>query len=43
MPEIHGPLLDVLLVWGVVTAVLVVLLVYRGTLEVREDDEIFLD
>ena len=43
MPEIHGPLLDVLVVWGIVTAVLVILLVYRGTLEVREDDQIFLD
>jgi hypothetical protein len=43
MPEIHGPLLDVLVVWGIVTAVLVILMVYRGTLEVREDDQIFLD
>jgi hypothetical protein len=43
MPEIQGPLFGVLVVWGVVTAVLVVLLVYRGTLEVREDDQIFLD
>jgi hypothetical protein len=43
MPEIHGPLFDVLVVWGIVTAVLVILLVYRGTLEVREDDQIFLD
>ena len=43
MPEIHGPLLGVLVVWGAVTAVLVILLVYRGTLEVREDDQIFLD
>ena len=43
MPEIHGPLLDVLVVWGIVTAVLVILLVYSGTLEVREDDQIFLD
>jgi hypothetical protein len=43
MPEIQGPLFDVLVVWGIVTAVLVILLVYRGTLEVREDDQIFLD
>jgi hypothetical protein len=43
MPDIHGPLLGVLVVWGVVTATLIALLVYRGTLEVREDDQIFLD
>jgi hypothetical protein len=43
MPEIHGPLLEILVVWGIVTAVLVILLVYRGTLEIREDDQIFLD
>jgi hypothetical protein len=43
MPEIQGPLLGVLVIWGVVTAVLVALLVYRGTLEIREDDQIFLD
>jgi hypothetical protein len=43
MPELHGPLLEILVVWGIVTAVLVILLVYRGTLEIREDDQIFLD
>jgi hypothetical protein len=31
-----------LLVWGLVTAVLVALLVYRGFLESREDDQIYI-
>jgi hypothetical protein len=31
-----------LLVWGLVTVVLVALLVYRGFLESREDDQIFI-
>jgi hypothetical protein len=43
MEAIHGALLGVLVVWGAVTAVLVGLLAYRGTLEIREDDQIFLD
>jgi hypothetical protein len=29
--------------WGVVTAFLVGILVYRGTLSLREDDQIFID
>jgi hypothetical protein len=32
-----------LLVWGLVTTVLVALLVYRGFLESREDDQIFIN
>ena len=31
-----------LLVWGLVTAVLIALLAYRGFLETREDDQIFI-
>jgi len=29
--------------WGVITAVLVILVVYRGTLSSKEDDQIFID
>lgn len=37
-------LLDMLMIsWGVITVVLVVLVVYRGTLSSREDDQIFID
>jgi hypothetical protein len=43
MEAIHGALLSVLVLWGAVTAVLIGLLAYRGTLEIREDDQIFLD
>jgi len=32
-----------LIVWGVITAVLVVLLIYRSTLSMHEDEQLFLD
>jgi hypothetical protein len=32
-----------MIAWGVITVVLTVLVVYRGTLSVREDDQIFID
>jgi hypothetical protein len=31
------------IVWGGLTAILVVLLIYRGTLTMHEDDQLFLD
>lgn len=37
-------LMSILLsVWGVLTAVLIVLLIYRSTLTMHEDDQLFLD
>jgi hypothetical protein len=37
-------ILDMLMIsWGVITSVLVVLVIYRGTLSSREDDQIFID
>jgi hypothetical protein len=32
-----------LILWAVVTAALVVLLIYRGTLSMHEDDQLFID
>jgi uncharacterized membrane-anchored protein YhcB (DUF1043 family) len=32
-----------LIIWGVLTGVLIVLLIYRSTLTMHEDDQLFLD
>ena len=32
-----------LIIWGVLTGFLVLLLIYRSTLTIREDDQLFLD
>jgi hypothetical protein len=41
--ELTGPLLYLLIAWGVVTAVFLVLLLRRSLLASHEDDQIFLD
>ncbi len=38
-----GMLFDVLIVWGAVTVVLAILVIYRSMLSAKEDDQIFLD
>jgi Tfp pilus assembly protein PilN len=37
-----GMLMWPLVLWGVVTAVLIILLIYRSTLAMHEDDQLFL-
>ena len=36
-------LFELLIAWGVLTAALIALLLYRGTLTMQEDDQLFLD
>ncbi len=36
-------LTGLLVIWGVVTTVLIVLLIYRSTVSMHEDDQLFLD
>jgi uncharacterized membrane protein SpoIIM required for sporulation len=36
-------LMWLLIGWGVLTAVLIILLIYRSTLTMQEDDQLFLD
>ena len=38
-----SPMVGLLIAWGVLTAVLIVLLIYRSTLTMHEDDQLFLD
>lgn len=43
MGSMHEFLMILMVAWGGVTAILISLLIYRGTLESHEDDQIFLD
>jgi hypothetical protein len=44
MEESESVVLMFLMVsWGVITAVLAILVIYRGTLSSKEDDQIFID
>jgi len=44
LEESRSLILDMLMIsWGVITVALVVLVVYRGTLSSKEDDQIFID
>ena len=38
-----SPLNAVLILWGVITGILAVLLIYRSTISMKEDDQLFLD
>ena len=38
-----SPLMMLLVAWGAITVVLIVLLIYRSTLTMHEDDQLFLD
>jgi hypothetical protein len=38
-----SPLNAILILWGIVTALLIVLLIYRSMISMKEDDQLFLD
>ena len=42
MEALHGALFPLLVAWGVITAILICVLIYRSMLENREEDQIFL-
>ncbi len=42
-PALTGPLLYLLIAWGIITAIFLVLLLWRSLLASHEDDQIFLD
>lgn len=38
-----GPILYMLIAWGIITALFLILLIWRSLLESHEDDQIFID
>jgi len=38
-----SPMVGLLIAWGVLTAILIVLMIYKSTLTIHEDDSIFLN
>jgi len=40
---LSGPMLYLLIVWAIVTAIFIILVAWRGVLASHEDDQIFLD
>jgi hypothetical protein len=40
---LQGPIFYLLVAWGIVTAIFVVLLIWRSLLESHEDDQIFIE
>ena len=43
MEAVQNALVPLLVSWGIVTAILICMLIYRSMLENREEDQIFLD
>jgi Tfp pilus assembly protein PilN len=41
--SIQNILYGLLVLWGVITAVLICVMIYKSTLETREEDQLFLD
>lgn len=39
----QGPIFYLLIAWGIVTALFIILLIWKSVLESHEDDQIFLD
>ena len=38
-----SPMVGLLIAWGILTGILIILLIYRSTLTIREDDSLYLN